>query len=162
MTEPPPPRLVRFMNSLPEGVEAFNFLSDPTQVAGLLDATRRSLPAVCGISAALFARFGQAAKRPQFKQFVGLAVRHLLETQHGYVVADRGVKVVGDPVFSSGARYRPAAPEGILRRPRALVAPATSQPPTLAARLLAALDDSELRDLAVAVPHEMARRGIAS
>lgn len=158
MTEEPSPRLLRLINSLPEGAAAFDFLSEPRQLADLLAATRRGLPAVCGISSSLLSRFGDAAGRPNFKQFVGLAIAHLMAKHHGYEVSDRGVKVVADPVFASGARYRPRAAAD---RQRPISVAPNSSPQSLAARLVAALSDQELRELAETLPREFAHRGIS-
>lgn len=162
MADDLPPRLRRIMNSTPRGVEAFEFLKEPAQDGALLGATKRGLPAVSGISGALLARFGEASRQSQFKQFIGLAVRHLLETRHSYVLVDRGVKVVGDPVFASGSRYRPRDRHEPFTEDHHGPAPSSNSMPTLMSRLVSVLDAAELRDLTVIIQRENARRQMAA
>src|ERR1700731_4774801 len=77
----------------------------------LLAAANEPRPPIGAVSKILVKRFGAEVRQTSVRQFVGLAVRGILE-QHGFVVGCRGVRLRGDPVFRSGAIYRPRADGG--------------------------------------------------
>src|SRR5271157_2289865 len=71
----------------------------------LIAAAKQSRPPVAAVSEALLEEHGEEIKKTPVRQFVGLAVRAILE-EAGYEVAYTGVRINGDPVFRTGSVYR--------------------------------------------------------
>jgi hypothetical protein len=78
---------------------------------GLIAAAEQKRPPVAAVSGILLKRFGEEVKRTSVRQFIGLATRAILEDA-GYEVAYRGVRIRDDPIFRSGAVYRPRVDGG--------------------------------------------------
>jgi hypothetical protein len=119
------------------GGEILEWLHEPEQRAALVHAAEQGLPSIAGISAAFVAKFGSnAAKTMVIRQFVGRAVK-IIMGEEGYLPADTGVKLPGDPVFRSGTRYHLRGehtdPDG--------------NPSSLLDRLVSALNQAELLHL---------------
>ncbi len=72
----------------------------------LIAAAEQKRPPVAAVSRILLKKFGEEVKRTSVRQFIGLATRAILE-EAGYEVESRGVRIRGDPVFRTGAVYRP-------------------------------------------------------
>lgn len=72
----------------------------------LIAAAKQSRPPVAAVSETLLCKHGTEIKATPVKQFVGLAVRAILE-EAGFEVAYTGVRINGDPVFRTGSVYRP-------------------------------------------------------
>jgi hypothetical protein len=88
------------------GSAILEWLHEPEQRAALVSAAGQGLPSVAGITSAFVAKFGKGAgKTMVLRQFVGRAVKIIMD-EEGYVPADTGVKLPGDPVFSTGTCYR--------------------------------------------------------
>ncbi|TIN95448.1 MAG: hypothetical protein E5Y06_11880 [Mesorhizobium sp.] len=64
------------------------------------------------------------------RQFIGMTVKAVLATE-GYEVMETGVRIADDPVFRSGATYRPSTN--------------TAEPDDLLARFVSVLNVDELR-----------------
>lgn len=71
----------------------------------MLAAADRSLPAVTAVSAALARKFSADMAHTPVRQFVGLAIKAIME-EAGYEVAQQGVRINDDPLFTVGAVYR--------------------------------------------------------
>lgn len=71
----------------------------------LVAAAKRSRPPVAAVSEILLEKHGAEIKRTPVRQFVGIAVRAILE-EAGYEVAYTGVRINGDPVFRTGSVYK--------------------------------------------------------
>ena len=72
----------------------------------LIGAAKQSRPPVSAVSEILLEKYGAEIKKTPVRQFVGLAVRAILE-EAGFEVAYGGVRINGDPVFRTGSVYRP-------------------------------------------------------
>ena len=72
----------------------------------LIAAAEQKRPPVAAVSRILLKKFGEEVKRTSVRQYIGLASRAILE-EAGYEVESRGVRIRGDPVFRTGAVYRP-------------------------------------------------------
>jgi hypothetical protein len=96
-------RVERAATSLPGGAAVLNSLK--RQQASLVAAAREGRPPVAAISETLLKTFKTDAKEHAFRQFVGLAVRAILEDA-GFEVARTGVRLHGDPIFTTGAVYK--------------------------------------------------------
>jgi hypothetical protein len=77
----------------------------------LIAAAEQKRPPVAAVSRILLKRFGEEVKRTSVRQFIGLATRAILE-EAGYEIEYRGVRIRGDPVFRTGAVYRPRVDGG--------------------------------------------------
>jgi hypothetical protein len=73
--------------------------------ARLVAAAKQSRPPVAAVSEILLEKHGEEIKKTPVRQFVGLAVRAILE-EAGFEVAYTGVRINGDPVFRTGSVYR--------------------------------------------------------
>ena len=71
----------------------------------MLAAADRSLPAVTAVSAALARKFAADMAHTPVRQFVGLAIKAIME-EAGYEVVQQGVRINDDPLFTVGAVYR--------------------------------------------------------
>ena len=76
----------------------------------MIQAAERALPAVTAVSPTLKKKFPDDMASTPVRQFVGLAIRSIMEAE-GYEVAQQGVRVNDDPLFSVGAVYRKRAIE---------------------------------------------------
>jgi hypothetical protein len=72
----------------------------------LVAAAKQSRPPVAAVSGILMKKHGDTVMELPVRQFVGLAVRAILE-EAGFEVAYTGVRINGDPVFRTGSVYRP-------------------------------------------------------
>jgi hypothetical protein len=72
----------------------------------LIAAAKQSRPPVAAVSALLLESHGAEIKQTPVRQFIGLAVRAILE-EAGFDVAYTGVRIKDDPVFRTGSVYRP-------------------------------------------------------
>ena len=77
----------------------------------LIAAAKQSQPPVSAVSSILLERYGAEIQRNPVRQFIGLAVRAFLE-EAGYEVDGRGIRTRGDPIFRTGAIYRPRVDGG--------------------------------------------------
>jgi len=73
--------------------------------ARLIAAAKQSRPPVAAVSTTLLEKHGNEIKQTPVRQFIGLAVRAILEDA-GFEVAYTGVRINGDPVFRTGSVYR--------------------------------------------------------
>ena len=71
----------------------------------LIAAAKQSRPPVAAVSTTLLEKHGNEIKQTPVRQFIGLAVRAILE-EAGFEVAYTGVRINGDPVFRTGSVYR--------------------------------------------------------
>ncbi len=71
----------------------------------LIASAKQSRPPVAAVSALLLERHGVEVKQTPVRQFIGLAVRAILE-EAGFEVAYTGVRIKDDPVFRTGSVYR--------------------------------------------------------
>jgi len=71
----------------------------------LIAAAKHSRPPVAAVSEVLLKKHGDEVKQTPVPQFVGVAVRAILE-EAGYEIAYTGVRINGDPVFRTGSVYR--------------------------------------------------------
>jgi hypothetical protein len=78
----------------------------------LVASAKQQRPPVSAVSQKLLDEFGQDIKRLPVKQFVGLAVRAILE-EAGFDIAYSGVRISDDPVFTSGSVYKVRADESL-------------------------------------------------
>jgi hypothetical protein len=86
------------------------FLGRPDTRERLVRAADAGDPPVAAISEELRAQFGLDAKVLPVRQFVGLAVKGIL-AEEGFSVAETGVRIPGDPVFTTGATYSRQEPQ---------------------------------------------------
>jgi methanogenic corrinoid protein MtbC1 len=99
-------RTYRAAQTLVNGPPVLNYLQADTTIAILVAAAEEGVPPVSRISEGLRKQFGEITVKPMpMRQFIGSAVRAILEG-HGFEVAERGVRLPTDKVFSSGATYR--------------------------------------------------------
>ena len=73
--------------------------------SSLIAAAKKSRPPVAAVSEVLLKTRGDEVRQTPVRQFIGLAVRAILE-EAGYEVAYTGVRINGDPVFRTGSVYR--------------------------------------------------------
>jgi hypothetical protein len=73
--------------------------------ARLVAAAKQSRPPVAAVSEILLEKHGDEIKKTPVRQFVGIAVRAILE-EAGFEVAYTGVRINGDPVFRTGSVYK--------------------------------------------------------
>src|SRR5690349_15554831 len=107
------PRILRMAFALKNGTEYLSWLRAPEQRAALVAAAEKGLPSVAGISQNFRTHFGaNAAKDMVTRQFIGTVVKAVM-IEEGYVIDGSGVKLAGDPIFSSGSRYRRAVERAI-------------------------------------------------
>ena len=98
-------RAVRSAPAVIHGLRILDFVKQPKIRQKLVAAAETGIPPVTAISSQLESLVGpKDAKRPPVKQFTGLCVRAVLE-EEGFQLADKGVRVSGDPVFRTGSTY---------------------------------------------------------
>jgi hypothetical protein len=89
--------------------------------ADIVAAAEQDVPPVSAISEELLRRFGKELKSITVRQFIGTVVKAIL-ADRGFEVAQTGIRLPKDKVFTTGAAYRKAAvaregdSEDILRR----------------------------------------------
>jgi hypothetical protein len=71
----------------------------------LIAAAKQGRPPVAGISQMLLDKFGSEVRALRVKQLVGLASRAILE-EAGFELTHSGVRIPGDPLFTTGSVYR--------------------------------------------------------
>lgn len=96
-------RAQRAAISLAIGPAIFEILK--REKPSLIAAAKQSRPPVAAVSAILIKRYGAEVKSTPVRQFIGLAIRAILE-ESGYEIFQRGIRISGDPVFRTGAVYR--------------------------------------------------------
>ena len=96
-------RAERAASALVNGTEILDALKGARR--DLVASAKQSRPPVAAVSGMLLERFGAEVKRLPVRQFIGLAVRAILEDA-GFEVAYSGVRINGDPIFASGSVYR--------------------------------------------------------
>ncbi len=99
----------------------------------LIEAANEGVPPVSRISATLV-KVAEAGgidlKAMSVRQFIGMIVRAILEDE-GYSIAEKGVRLAHDPVFTSGSVYQKRSVAG------------DGKQGTILERLLASLTDFE-------------------
>lgn len=96
-------RAQRLAARVSNGDEIFATLRDA--LPQMVQAAERSLPAVTAVSATLSKKFPEDMASTSVRQFVGLAIRAIMEGA-GYEVAQQGIRVKDDQLFTVGAVYR--------------------------------------------------------
>lgn len=96
-------RAQRLAASVSNGDAIFATLRDA--LPQMIQAAERALPAVTAVSDTLSKKFPEDMASTPVRQFVGLAIRAIMEGA-GYEVAQQGIRVNEDPLFSVGAVYR--------------------------------------------------------
>ena len=87
------------------GRDILKFLTDHDNLIRMETASELGRPAVEALGDRLVARLGDGVKADRIKQFVGFAVRQVMESR-GFQLDAQGAKVrVGD-LFTVGSRYR--------------------------------------------------------
>ena len=96
-------QVARSAQAIDGGPQLFDFIE--SQSAVLKRAANAGLPPVGAISRQLKQRFPDQMAVMAVRQFVGTAVKSTLESA-GYEVEQSGVRLAGDPVFSTGSVYK--------------------------------------------------------
>jgi hypothetical protein len=96
-------RLRRLTRTVPEGEKVLALLA--REAPRLIRAADSGIPPVSAVSAKLYQLFPTATRSVSFRQFVGIAVKAVLE-DHGFAVEKAGIKLRGDKVFVTGSSYR--------------------------------------------------------
>jgi hypothetical protein len=112
-------RAKRAARALHRGDEILAFVGQREVRASLVAAAKAGVPPVASISEELKAKIGEEVTSLPVRSFVGICVRAILE-EEGFEVAEKGVRISGDPVFRTGSVYRPvnavaAYPEGNIK-----------------------------------------------
>ena len=98
-------RAERAAARLPSGTAIFVRLQRPDARHLMVAAARRGVPPVTGISALLVAEFPIAELREyRMRQAIGIMVKAIL-LEEGFEKVRSGVRIKGDPIFSSGSVY---------------------------------------------------------
>ena len=103
------PLMVKVRNwsqTIQEGPEIVAFVE--SQKSALVAAAAAGAPPICVVAAPLGERFKSQMKVPAIRQFVGTAVKAVLEAE-GFEVAQTGVRLAPGTIFKTGAVYRKAA-----------------------------------------------------
>jgi hypothetical protein len=103
-------RARRLAANISNGEAIFATLRD--SLPQMIKAAGQALPAVTAVSRELNGKFGADMARTSVRQFVGLAIRAIMEGA-GYEVAQQGIRINADPLFSVGAVYRRRADGGL-------------------------------------------------
>lgn len=102
-------RAERAAKRAPKGPQIWEFLGSAEGRRALVKAAEDGQPPVGAVSAQLIEIAGlNALDTTKMKQFVGMCVRAIME-EEGYELADTGVWLGNDPLFSTGATYRKAS-----------------------------------------------------
>jgi hypothetical protein len=97
-------RARRAARTLKDGEAILARLQEDDARALLLEAVEDEMPSVAKVSTMLLAGFGQPVKQLPVRQFVGMAVKAVM-AEEGYAPIETGVRIPGDPVFTTGAVY---------------------------------------------------------
>jgi len=101
-------RAERAAKRTPKGPQIWEFLGSAEGRRALIKAAENGQPPVGAVSNQLIEIAGlNALDETKMKQFVGMCVRAIME-EEGYELADTGVWLGNDPLFSTGATYRKA------------------------------------------------------
>jgi len=105
-------RARRAARTVKRGVEMLDRLRQPDAIDLLKEAVRNEMPPVSAVSSLLLNEFGPGVKEYPVRKVLGLCVRAVLNDE-GYQVAQSGVRLHDDPVFSTGSTYEkmPDQPE---------------------------------------------------
>lgn len=98
-------RAKRAAHALHRGNEILDFLGQRAVRASLIAAAEAGVPPLAAISERLKAKIGEEITSLPVRSFVGICVRAILE-EEGFEVAEKGVRISGDPVFRVGSVYR--------------------------------------------------------
>jgi hypothetical protein len=102
-------RAIRSARAVLHGPKILEQIQQPKVRRLLTAAAHSGVPPVTAISEKLLEILPRKdAKLTPVKQFTGLCVRAVLE-EEGFEVAETGVRVSNDPVFRTGATYRPTS-----------------------------------------------------
>lgn len=95
-------------HSVPRGPDLFAAVANRRDA--LVRAAREGRPPVAVVSDAAVELLGQKeAAKIIVRQFLGTCVRAVLDAEN-FVVANPKVRIVGDPLFKTGATYRETGP----------------------------------------------------
>jgi len=88
------------------GQAIWRYLREHDNVVRMLTATYLKRAAVEPLQPGLLAQFGPDVTADRVKQFIGHAVRRIMEANHHHL--DRqGARIIQKDLFTSGSRYRP-------------------------------------------------------
>jgi hypothetical protein len=96
-------RVEKVATALPNGREILELLN--ASRAEMIAVVKQGRPPVTAVSQRLIDAFGDQVKNTPVKQFVGLAIRTILE-EAGFEIAYSGAKIPNDRLFSAGSVYR--------------------------------------------------------
>jgi hypothetical protein len=99
-------RLRRSAHALVRGPEILEAVL--SMEAQLVAAAEQDIPPVSAISEELRKRFGKHLKAITVRQFIGIVVKAIL-ADRGFEVAQTGIRLPRDKVFTTGAAYRRVA-----------------------------------------------------
>jgi hypothetical protein len=90
------------------GQAIWRYLREHDNVVRMVTASYLKRAAVEPLQPGLLAKFGPPVKADRVKQFIGHAVRRIMEANHHHL--DRqGTRILQKDLFTSGSRYRPNA-----------------------------------------------------
>lgn len=102
-------RAERAAKRTPNGTKIWEFLGSPAVRQALVATAEKGQPPVGAVSNQLIEIAGLTTlDETKMKQFIGMCVRAIME-EEGYELAETGVWLGNDPLFSTGATYRKAA-----------------------------------------------------
>ena len=101
--------LKRSAAALTDGPAILASLQEPKARQALVIAASKGVPPVSGVSEMLLGKHGDTVKLLPVRQFIGTAVKAIL-AEEGFEVAETGVRLPRDPVFTTGAVYRRITP----------------------------------------------------
>jgi hypothetical protein len=90
------------------GQAIWSYLREDDNVIRMLTASYLKRAAVEPLQPGLLAKFGVAVTADRLKQFIGHAVRRIMEANH-YHLDRQGTRILQKDLFTSGSRYRPNA-----------------------------------------------------
>ena len=96
-------RALRSSTAVPRGPLILQTLE--ANRGALIAAAKASRPPIAAVSAILAEKFGTDVKERRVRQFIGLGVGAVLYDA-GFEVSHTGVRVKGDPIFTTGSVYR--------------------------------------------------------
>ena len=126
----------RSADAIEGGAELLAFIR--SRKVALVSAAREGRAPVGAISEELMAGFPTLVRATTVRQFIGTAVKSVLDSA-GYEVAQSGVRLPRDPVFTTGSLYR--------KRPVGKTATIEGRTEDLFSRLVESLRTSERRML---------------
>ena len=99
------PQQFRNIHETEYGQAIWHFLLQPDNVIRMQTATYLARPAVEPLSPGLRAEFGEEVEEDRVKQYIGHAVRQIMEAC-GYHLDRQGMRITRDNLFTSASRYR--------------------------------------------------------